>query len=171
MKKMMPWMVAILVLAIGPAAYAADQKIAHINLMQVLQTYQQGDPAAIRLREEIERKQKEFDIKRAEVREMREKFEAQESTLSEEERAKQHQVITGKATELISVLSEAQQEMKSKEEFLATTLIEKVRLVIQEFGEKNGYHYILDGAQRSVLFADNSLDVTEAIIKELTAER
>ncbi len=66
MKKIMPWMVAMMALAIGPAAYAAEGDIVHLNLLRIFETYQQSDPASVRLKEEVERKKKEFEIKRPE---------------------------------------------------------------------------------------------------------
>ena len=66
---------------------------------------------------------------------------------------------------------EAQRDLKAKQSFLTNALIEKVGSVIQEFGKQNHYRYILDGAQRTVLFADSTLDVTDAVLKTLEEDR
>ena len=171
MKKITPWMAAMMVLAIGLAAHAAEEKIAHLDLMHILNAYQQGDPAVAQFREEVERRQKEFEIKRAAIKEMREKFDAQEATLSEEEIKKQKMEVAENSTELVKIMSEAQLEMKAAEEFLTATLVERVRSAIQEFGKENGYSYIVDSRQPSLIFADDSLNVTEAVLKKLEAGR
>ena len=69
------------------------------------------------------------------------------------------------------MLSEAQRDMKAKGEFLNPTLVEGVRSVIQKSGRENGSRYTLDGGQRTALFADGSLNITEAVLKKPTEDR
>ena len=102
MKKIMPWMAATMALAIGSVAHGEEGKVVHLDRLRILEAYQKGDPETVQLREEIERKQREFEKERASIREMREEFDARKAMLSDEEREKQRAELTGKATQLIS---------------------------------------------------------------------
>ena len=41
----------------------------------------------------------------------------------------------------------------------------------EEIAKEGHYHYILDGSQRTVIFAEDSLNVTDAILKKLEEDR
>jgi outer membrane protein len=171
MKKIMPWMAATMALAIGSVAHGEEGKVVHLDRLRILEAYQKGDPETAQFREEIEQRQREFEKEKAVIREMREAFDARKAMLSDEEREKQRVELTGKATQLITARGETQREMKAKEEFLTMAMIEKVQSVIQELGKENGYRYILDGDKQIVLFADDSLDITEAVMKKIAEDR
>ena len=170
MKKTMHWIAAMTAILIASTAHAAEGEIVHVNLIRVLETFQQSDAASIRLKEEVGRKKKEFDIKKAELKKMREDLDAERESLNAEAREKREQGIQEKSSELINIISEAQRDLQTKEEFLKTAMIEQVQSALKAVGKENGYRYILEEGQRAILFADDSLDVTDAVIEKLAKD-
>ncbi len=167
MKKTMHWIAAMMALAIGPAAHAAGGEVVHVNLARILEAHQRSEPAAVQLREEIQQKKKEFDIKKAELDRMRESLDKEKESLSEGAREKKEQAISDKNSELMKIVSATQRDLQGKEEILKVTMSEKVRSALGAVGQENGYRYILDGGERTVLYADDSADVTDAVLKKL----
>jgi outer membrane protein len=158
-------------LTIAPTALAADAKIAHVDLIQILQTYQESDPAYIRLREEIVRKKQEFDIKREAIVIQRQALEQMESKLTADEMAEKSRLVTVESTALITLINEAQRNMQAKEEFLRNQVGEAVRAAISGVAKEEGYQYVIDGAQRPIIYADDSLNITDSILKKIMKDR
>lgn len=58
------------------------------------------------------------------------------------------------------------QESRSKND----TLVKKVRDFVEDYGKKNGYTFILGSNEAgSVMFGEQNLDLTEAVLEELNA--
>jgi Skp family chaperone for outer membrane proteins len=164
-------MASLMVLAIGPTAFADETKIGHVDLMRVLEAYRQSDPASIRLQEEVARKKKEFDLKKDAIVLMRETIERQESKLTAEEMMEKKRTLNAESEAMIALMNEAKRDLQAKGEFLQSTLSKVVRSAIAEIAKEGHYHYILDGRQRPVLFSEDSLDVTDALIEKIMKDQ
>jgi outer membrane protein len=60
-------------------------------------------------------------------------------------------------------------EAAKREKELSQPLVEKITQVIEKIAQRDGYTYVLDSSGGEVLFAPDSLDLTETVLRELQA--
>lgn len=84
--------------------------------------------------------------------------------LSPVEAEKQAQTLKEDEQALISFEQESQQKLMAKSEELLQPMQDKVNNAIKQVAEENGYTYILDISEGSILYADPTTDVS-ALVK------
>ena len=60
-----------------------------------------------------------------------------------------------------------QQQLASKRQELLQPILDNISLKIEEVAKENGYSYILDESQGTILFKDDNLDVTTLVKAKL----
>ena len=84
--------------------------------------------------------------------------------LSPVEAEKQGQALKEEEQTLVAFEQESQQKLMAKSEELLQPMQDKVNNAIKMVAQENGYAYILDISQGSVLYADPTTDVS-ALVK------
>jgi len=172
------------VLLVGTAA--ADAKIGVVDMSKLVQAH----PDTAEADELLEKQADEFEMEKDEYlsrfNAMREDFEkaraeASNKALSEEAREKKRD----EAREKLVALEEFQQEIREttlkrqkqltdQGDRMRRRIVGKIVEVVDKYASDNGYALILDTANRglsgveSVIYADEKLDVTDAILKLIT---
>lgn len=77
---------------------------------------------------------------------------------------KQAQALKEEEQALVNFEQESQQKLMAKSEELLTPMQDKVNNAIKMVAQENGYSYILDLSQGSILYADPTADVS-ALVK------
>jgi len=80
---------------------------------------------------------------------------------------KQAQVLKDEEQALVAFEQESQQKLMAKSEELLQPMQTKVNNAIKQVAEENGYAYILDLSQGSILYADPTADVSVLVKTKL----
>ncbi len=156
------------------AAFAASAqttkpiKLGHIEtakLMSLMPEMQQAQKTLEAKEAEI---RKELENMHAQYQKLIQEYQANEKTYSELTRTAKQQEIQGLAERIQSFQEIAQQQMVKTQEELLKPIMEKASNAIKEVGKENGFTYIFDLSNGSILyFADNSEDVLPLVKKKL----
>ncbi len=160
----------ILILA-GAWSFVAAQKIAIVDITQVLENLTEYKKAQEQLDKITATWKQEIAESRDKIKVMYNKYQAEQVLLSEEQRKTKEEEIMKKEKEVM----EAQKAkfgpegaLFLKRQELVQPIQDKVYKAIQEYATSKSYDLILDkGASAGVIFSNPGLDKTGDILKKL----
>ncbi len=91
----------------------------------------------------------------------------QQGTLSPVEEEQLLKELQEKEQAIYAYQAEMQQKLAEKEQTLLKPILEKINAAIQEVAQSEGYAYIFDLSTGAILYADESLDLTEKVKAKL----
>jgi outer membrane protein len=157
----------LLVAAGGLRAQAATPRIGFINSQQVLendpsfrQAQEQFDQELTSVRAEIRQREMELDS-------LIQQYEQQQLTLSTQIRDQRQQEIVSKRGEYQTRVNELQQQADERQQEIVRPVMERINRVIEEIRTEGNYAVIFDLASGAILAADQSLDLTQELVRRL----
>lgn len=156
----------LVVLAITQSAVAeATLKIGVVDFQKALNNVDEGKKAKKGLETEFKKKQKQLDIQQKELESMRDELKDQALVLSEDKvRAKQTE-LQDKFVEFRKKAVEYQQEMARREAELSGQILVKLKEIVSDIGQKEGYTMIVESSADPVLYVEGKEDLTDRVIK------
>ncbi|MBR7067288.1 MAG: OmpH family outer membrane protein [Bacteroidales bacterium] len=153
---------------INTAAQAQTLKFGHINSQELLQAMPERDSAEAKLRRltqtienQLEELQVEFNKKYQEYLQKRDTYSSSIKEMKERELTEMQQ----RAQEFQQVASQDLQRQQSE---LMKPVIDKADAAIKKVGSDNGFIYIFDVSNGTLLYqSDKSIDVLPMVKKEL----
>jgi outer membrane protein len=158
----------LLLVGLLPAAAAADTKpLAIVDSNRIVQEYDAARDAQEQYQKFLQDLQKEIEDKERALQKMAEEIESQKMLLSEEKLATKMQEFDNLKADYFDfrnqVDSRAEQEYKAK----IGPIIDQVRTIAERLGKEEGYGVILDSAALTILYFDNSVDLTDKVLAAL----
>lgn len=147
------------------AATNADVKIGVVDMQQAIQSVKEGKSARSKLEKEFNKKKKELQNEEAQIKKMHEEFQKKSLVMSEKARAEKQQEIQGRILKLQQKTMQSQQEIQQKEKDLTQPIITKLRKIIKDMAEKQGYSVVLEKNENTVLYFLDKDDLTTEVIK------
>lgn len=164
MKKLI---VILAVALLGFTSTATAQKYGHINAQELLIAV----PGYEDSNKEMERyrgsKVKELQDIQATVQKRYTAYMANKETLSKLVQQSQEKEITELQNAAVEFEQSAQTKIQAKQKELMEPLLNNLQDAIKKVGKDNGYAYIFDITQGSVVYFDGGNDVTPLVIAEL----
>ena len=145
-------------------AYAADLKIAYVDIGKVFDEYEKTKKYDQELQEAGKGKQEKRDAIVYEVRRLRD----EQALLSEDKKKETQGAIESKLKELEDFDGQAQKELSEKRNGVMKEVFTDIEDVVKRFGERKGYDLIFN--ERALLFKSVKYDVTNDILNELNKE-
>jgi outer membrane protein len=139
-------------------------KIGIIDGRRIFEEHPDSKAATELLKKELNERQEEINARTEEIRKLEEDLKTN-LLLSDEERAKREKEINEKKRAVLKYSQEAEEYLSKKEEELTKEITRKVYLLIKEVAQEKGIDIILEN--NYVLYADDSLDITEDIITKI----
>ncbi|MEW6365536.1 MAG: OmpH family outer membrane protein [Acidobacteriota bacterium] len=156
--------------AYGASAQAVTGKTGVVDAEVVIRGSVEGKKLLEKLNKFQASKQSEIDAVTKEVNDLRNKLQTQSLTLNDEARMKMEKEVEQKATNLRRLQEDAQAELDDmKEEGLRQVNL-KVLPLIEKFARENGYALVFDKNRSGIIVSDESLDVSDEIIRLLDQE-
>jgi outer membrane protein len=97
-------------------------------------------------------------------------FQQQQGMMTPERRQEQQQMLTQKQQELQRKGEEFERQAQAKQNEILSPALERINVVIDQLRQERGYSFILDTAAGAVISADPGLDITEEVLRRLTAQ-
>lgn len=153
---------------LSTTAFAQDLKFGHVNSQELLTQLPERSAA----QQEIEAYAKKLeDQQKSMETELNNKYEEylqQRDTYTDLIRATKEKELQQIQQQITTFNQVAMQDLQQKEAELIKPIIDKVQKAIDEVGKENGFVYIFDLANRTVLYhSTQSVDVAPLVLKKL----
>lgn len=142
-------------------------KVGIIHIQNAIISTKDGQKAAAELQNKFDPKRKQLEQKQNEIASLQEQLRKGANTLSEEARQKLMREIDAKTRALNRETEDAQSEFDQEQQKILQELGGRLMQVIDKYARDNGFALILDvsSPQTPVLYAANSIDITQAIVE------
>lgn len=160
-------LVAALILAVTGSSRivrADDIKIGGVNFQQALNEVEQGKRAKAALKAEFDGKQKKLAMQQDELKTMQLEAQKQGSVLSQDAMAAKQKQFSDKLVELQKNMETYRNELVSKEAKMTGQILQNLKTITSEVGQKEGYTMIVETSQDAVLYAKTKEDLTQRLI-------
>lgn len=163
MKKVLGCVLALLLLAAAPA-FSAEVKIGYIDLQKALNLSEGGKAAKSQIAEKVKKFQATIEGRQNELKKLNEELEKQKMLLSAEAKAEKERDYQQKIKEFQRFAKDAQEELQQEDAQHTRAILEDLFKVVKDIGTKGNYTLILEKNESSVLYADNSINMTDEVI-------
>jgi len=157
----------VLLLVCGAQFAAAEEKVAFINMREILFLSDAGKKAAGELQEVLKAKQAEIKTREAELQQQKEALEKQRLVLTEtamREKELEHQ---REVRDFKRFVEDSKAEIQRKDEEFSRKLVPDIAKVVNDLGEKEGYTMILDiSSTAGLAYHAKGREITKEVIKE-----
>ncbi|MFP4048555.1 MAG: OmpH family outer membrane protein [Desulfovermiculus sp.] len=147
-------------------ALAENLKIGVVDLQKIMEESEPGQKAIKELQSEFTEKKGELDSRKAAIEELRSELQKQSMVLSQEAQKEKAAEYRQKVNEFQKLYQTHQRRMQQKEEELRAPIIEVLVEIIREYGQKNGYTLLMDKNNSGVIYNDQAIEITDAILSE-----
>ena len=155
---------AVLVAAMAIPA-VAQTKVAVIDVQRVVTESDPGKEALQKLKELSDRKVQEGQGIQQELAELREQFNKQRFTLSEDKLEAMTKEIEDKQIALQRFEDDAQRELNEARRRALGELEQRIMPVIDAVGQERGLTLIFNKFQSGLVYADEAVDITDDVIQ------
>ena len=160
-----------LFISIAVISFISAQKIAVVDIAQVLDNMEEYKNAQGELDKIAEAWQQEIAIEQDKVKSMYNKYQAELVLLSDDMKKQKEDEIIAKEREIRELQRSKfgpEGELFQKRQALVSPIQEKVYSVISEYANARGYDIILDkGGTSGIIFSNERYDKTEDIQRQL----
>jgi len=147
------------------------QKIGFVDLQKALNMSTAGQKAKEEISGKFKSYQDELSSRQEELKKLKEDLEKQAILLSEDARAQKERDFQRKLKDFQRFAKDVEEELQQKDAFHTRQILEELQEIISTIGKKEGYTVILERTESSVLYGDESVDLTDQVIKELNSRK
>ncbi|MFP4168421.1 MAG: OmpH family outer membrane protein [Desulfonatronovibrionaceae bacterium] len=163
MKKIL---LATLILTFAASPGLAE-KIGVINLEKVMTSSEPAEEAMSELQGKYQAVKEKLDTKKEEIETLREEMEKQKMVLSQEAQEDKEAELKKKIQEIRKEARGYEQRIQNEQRQLSEPILELLQEIVSDYGEKKDYTLIIDSQNSGLLYAKDSLDITDVVIDEL----
>ncbi len=153
------------------SVWAADSKIAYVEMQRVINECNAGKDAKKAITKDAEKFQHLIADKQKELQTMKESLEKQALMLTPDARANKEKEYQNKLREFQRWGEDTQNELNQKRMEMERNISTALVKVIQKIGADEGYTLILEKNENIVLFASKTIDITDRAIKAVDAQK
>lgn len=164
MKKSVVVAACLLLACLGKVQAAENLKIGMVNFQQALNEVEQGKRAKAALKAEFDGKQKKLDVQQGELKKMQDEFSKNKSVLSQDAMTTKQKTFTDKYMELQKSMQAYRDELVQKESRMTGQILQNLKKIVAEIGQKEGYTLIVETSQDAVLYAQVKEDLSHRVI-------
>lgn len=171
---MKPLLISILVVlliipSIVSAKTADDNRtsilIGYVDFNRALNEVSDGRRAKKRLKIEYKEKQKQLSKTQKNLKDLKEQIDKNRLTMSDVELKEKEEKYRQKFFQLQQSLAALRSSMATRETHITEEILARLRQIVDEIGNKEGYSLIVEKSQDVVLYTPKGHDLTNAVIK------
>lgn len=153
-------------LLMGPA-YAADTKIAIVNIDRILNESAPAQKAQKKLEKEFEKRDLELQTLAKKIKDMQAALEKDQVTMSESDSLKKQRELTSLNADFQRKKREFNEDLNMRRNDELKSMQERIFHVIRQIAESNKYDVVLQDA----VYFNKDIDITDKVIKSMTNEK
>ena len=168
MNKIIVTLIAVLLLA-APAL--AETKIAYVDLQKALNLSKSGVEAKQQIGVQVKSYEAEFKAKQDDLLKLKEELEKQAVLLSDSAKAQKEREYQQNVKELQRFQKDIKDELQQRDGELTKRILNDLFEILQGLGKEGGYSMVLEKNEGAVIYADESVDLTDELIKAYDASK
>src|SRR5512139_3856790 len=153
------------------SVWAADLRIAYIDIQRAINECNAGKEAKKVITKELEKVQRSNADKQKELQTMKETLDKQAPMLTSDARTAKEKEFQGRVRDYQRWVDDSQNEMNQKRIEMERNISNALVKVIQTLGADEGYTLILEKKEKIVLFVSKTIDITDRAIKAFDAQK
>jgi outer membrane protein len=162
-----PFLAAAPAPAQQPAAPASSIKVAVIDTERILLTSATGKKALADLKKLQEAKEAEARTKQQEIKDLQAKLADGRLSLAQDKLSEMEKQLEEKLIGMRRFQEDANAELGKKRDQVLAAIDQKVMPVINQVGKEMGYTLIFRKFESGLIYADEAIDITAAVIQRL----
>ena len=166
MKKIVVALIALLMLA-APAL--AETKIAYVDLQKALNLSKAGVKAKNAIAAQVKKYEEEFKSKQEELQKLKTELEKQAVLLSDSAKAQKERDFQQNVKELQRFQKDVKEELQQRDADATKKILNQLFEILQKLGKEGGYQMVIEKNEGAVIYADESVDLTDELIKAFDA--
>jgi len=160
--------VVLLLVCIGlvaTPAMAETQKIGYVDLQKALNLSAGGKEAKEKIKAKVQTYDAEVRERQEELKKLKDDLEKQAMLLSEEARNVKERDYQQKVKDYQRFTKDIQETLQQTDADLTRKILESLLKVVQDVGKSEGYTLVLEKTESSIVYADESIDISDEVIK------
>lgn len=159
----------LMALTLCASTALADIKIAYVDMQRALLEVEDGKTAKGKLEAMKKDRQEKLDARQEELRTLQKAFEAQKDFMKEDVRKAKEEEFRTKLGELQLTYAKLQKELAEEEAKLTKGIFARMARILKAMGEAEGFSMVFEKTESSILWAPQSLDITNEVIRRYNA--
>jgi outer membrane protein len=148
------------------SAHAADvAKIGILNMQRILSASDPGKAAQAEIKEQGDKMLQDLKGKGAELDALRKQFERESMVMSKEKREEKEREYRIRINDFKTLEKRYKTQSQDLQKRLVNKMVKDVYALVEEIGKNEGYLLII--RTDSVMYAPNSIDITDVLIKQM----
>ncbi len=150
---------------LGSADAADIAKIGILNMQRVLSTSDPGKTAQAEIKKQRDKMLQDLKEKGAEIDALGKQIERESMVMSKEKREEKEREYRIRINDFKSLEKRYNSESQDLQKKLLNEIIKDVYALVEEIGKNEGYLLII--RSESVMYSPTSIDITDALIKQM----
>lgn len=148
-----------------------EEKTAYVDTTKLVQEYNEMQDVEEKFNLRSDEVRRELDSVARAFQEEVQEYQGQMEGMSQAQRQEREQELMQKQQQLQQEQQTRGGELRSQSDAAIDSIVEKVKIYVEEYGEENGYTYIFGSNESaSIMYAKDGLDITDEILEKLNAE-
>jgi outer membrane protein len=161
-------LILLFMLVSTTASLAADAKpFGVIDSQRIVEEYDAARDARQQMEKFVRDVEREISDKQRELQRMQEDFYSQQMLLGEAARSQRMQELEAAKAEYFRFQEQVETRVQQEYDTKLGEIIEQVKTIAERIGKEEGFGIIIDKAAFSVLYIDDSIDLTNRVLTAL----
>ncbi len=162
-------LVATLLLATAPPAFAEDTKLGFVDMERALGETDDGRKARAELKKNLDQKQKEIDEQQAELKKAFEDLEKKRTLLPAEAVRQKEAELQQNLQKVQQAYVRHQQDLAQKEQEFLGKIVERMNRIVSKIATTENLAMVFERSRSGLMFAKPHLDLTNELIRRYSA--
>lgn len=154
-----------------PRPFPEGSKVAYLVLQRIANESADGKTATTRIQALQQKKAAELNDKNKQLQTAQQKLEKEAGVLSTTAAGELQKQVERLQVEIQRFTQDAQAEVQELQQQLQQEFQVRLEPVLQEIGREKGLHFIFNGPDAGLVWADAALDISTDVIKKLDAAK
>jgi len=147
------------------SAHAADMKIGYVDLQRALNEVEEGRTAKARLKAKFDKSQAQLDKEQTSLKARKEELDKKRLAMDEATLRQKAEELDKEFVRVSGLYSKLQKELSDEEREATAQIFKKMRALIADLAEKQGFTYVLEMNESGLLYGPPSLDLTNELVR------
>ncbi|WP_243546088.1 OmpH family outer membrane protein [Pseudodesulfovibrio tunisiensis] len=159
-----------LVVLLQVPAYAADAKIGVFSMQKLMLESDASQDAGAQMKAEFEPLIKDLEREKAAIQKMEEDIKKQDLALKLDAKQDMQRKLRSRIRDYQDSAVALQQKQASQSQKLQKPILELIQKVVDEYGKKHKMTVIMDMRVAGIVYFDNSVEITDALMAEMNKQ-
>jgi len=159
------------VLALSAVSAFAEMKVASLDVLRAISDSEEAKTLFTTVQQELQSDQDALAALQVEIASLRERLTKDSEILSDSERRRLVNDIESKQADLQFQANKLRKEFNDRQQEIISQIVPKLDAVLKDLVEIEGYDFILNKNQQTVLYVNTKHDITRKVTEKLNEKQ